>query len=218
MKTSQVTTYVSLTLASTLLCTTAAQAATITAVANSNPAVSNACGITQLIDGDFKIHANTGNPPVDCFGDGVDETIDWNFDFLNDPDLVDFLASAILKGKLQSAIATFTVTPKSGLITTDSTGIPGVIGWAIPSLPGVPGVNQTGTFSIDLLAQGATDDHIITALASGEAGKIPWRWQDDVVMHSATLELHIPEPATALGLLCFGVLAPIVQRSKTKKL
>lgn len=219
MKTSQATTCTFLAVASTLVGATVSQAVTITAIANSDPNVQSACNVTQLIDGDFTIKANFGNPQVDCFGDGYDETVNWNFDFLNDPDLVQFLSIAILKGKLQSAIATFTVTPTNSLIYTDSTAIPSVISWSIPSLPGVPDVNQTGTFSIDLLAKGATDSHIIGALAKGE-GKIPWYWQDDVVMHSAKLELQIstPEPATALSLMCLGVLMPAIQRSKAKKL
>ena len=213
-----------LTVAGSCSLASVASAATITATAESASKASypaSCTSSTQIIDGDFTLQANTGNPPLTCLGDGVDETITWDFDFTGDADLADFLADVSSDAaNLVSAVATFTVIPASGLITTDNTGIRGVQSIKPTSVPGLPAVGELGTITLDLLARDFDPDALINTLTGGEPGKIPWFWGDDVIMHSATLELEsrqaVPEPMALLGLLGTGLILPIVKRSKSE--
>jgi hypothetical protein len=194
-------------------CITAGEAlaVSITATANDDGTNTTIFG-TQLQDGDFSITANSGNPATTTLGDGLNETIRWNFDFNADSNLTAFNSAIGSGATLSKAELTFSLRPVSGLITTDSTGIPSVQGINIPSLPGVTSsVGQDITFTFDLFDYGFDSNNILTAFNSGTLNSIPWFWQDDVKMYSASLTLETdtptastPEPGTILGLLVLG--------------
>ncbi|XWK88795.1 MAG: PEP-CTERM sorting domain-containing protein [Phormidium sp.] len=166
----------------------------------------------SLQNGDFLIR------PIQDFvltlGDGIDEHTSWNFDFTNDPNYEVFTGST----DLASAVLTLTLTPKSGLITTDTTGIPGVTGIAIPNIPGIPSLGQTDTITLNLFDYGFTSQQIMGVFASNN-GIIPWVYQDDAIISSARLELKaVPEPTSTLGLLAlgaFGVAAGFKGKQKS---
>lgn len=180
---------------------------------------------TQLQDGDFLITANAGNPPVTSLGDGWDETIRWNFDFNNDPALNSFLAAINSGADLTKAELTFNIMPTNGLITTDHTGIPGVQGISIPNIPDVVNsVYQNITFTLNLFDYGFDSINILNAFNSGTQNSVPWYWQDDVIMSSASLTLEtedispVPEPTMILGLLVLGtVCGSTIKRKEEEK-
>ncbi|MEM7714468.1 MAG: PEP-CTERM sorting domain-containing protein [Cyanobacteria bacterium P01_A01_bin.68] len=184
-----------------------AYAASITAVASGSPNPGIVTS-TNLQNGDFTITANNGNPATTTLGDGVDETVRWNFDFSSDPNLNSFLSS----GSLTSAVLSLTLSPRSGLITTDSTGIPGVGGIAIPNIPGIPSIGQIGTVEFDLLDFGFNGGSILNALVSGTQNSIAWVYQDDAIISNAQLRLvsedsvEVPEPTSMLGLFVLGAV------------
>ena len=182
-----------------------AQAISITAIATDDGTDTVLNG-TQLQDGDFLIQANPGNPVFTSLGDGFDETLTWDFDFNTDPLLGDFMSTISSGASLKSAALTFDVTPTNSLITTDNTGIPDVQRIAIPDIPGV--TESVGTdlvFTLELLDFGFDSTTLLNAFNTGEANSIPWIWQDDVVMRSASLTLKTPEPAASFGLLAVGL-------------
>ena len=153
---------------------------------------------------DFTLTANNGTSTTNL-GDGVDETTRWDFDFSNDPNLNSFLSD----GSLTSALLTLTLSPRSGLITTDSTGIPGVGSVKIPDIPGIPSRGQKGTVTFDLLDYGFDGNNILTALTSGTANSISWVYQDDAIISYAQLTLEsesVPEPTSMLGLFVLGAV------------
>ncbi|MGB3642293.1 MAG: hypothetical protein WBA39_32630 [Rivularia sp. (in: cyanobacteria)] len=182
-----------------------ASAASITAVASGSEL--NRITGTILQYGDFTIKANTGNPAITLLGDGVDETVTWDFDFSNDTNLNSFLSS----NSLTSAVLSLTLSPQSGLITTDSTGIPGVAGVAIPNIPGIPSIGQFGTVTFDLLDFGFNSNAILTALQSGQ-NSIAWTYNDDAIISNAQLTLtsadvvEVPEHTSILGLFVLGAV------------
>ena len=210
-----------LTLAGSCSLASVANAATITATAESDrkadvPASCNTS--TQRIDGDFTLQANPGNPILTCLGDGVDETITWDFDFTGDANLAQFLSDVSSdSSNLISAIATFTIIPGSPGVITDGTWTPGIRSIRLNTVPDLPGRGELATISIDLLSRTFTPDVLIDVLTGGDAGKIPWGWGDDVIMHSATLELesrrNVPEPMALLGLLGVGLVLPAMKRA-----
>ncbi|MEM6403487.1 MAG: PEP-CTERM sorting domain-containing protein [Cyanobacteria bacterium P01_D01_bin.116] len=182
-----------------------ASAASITAVASGSEL--NQITGTSLQNGDFTIKANTGNPAITLLGDGVDETVTWDFDFSNDTNLNSFLSS----NSLTSAVLSLTLSPRSGLITTDSTGIPGVASVAIPNIPGIPSIGQFGTVTFDLLDFGFNSNAILNALQSGQ-NSIAWTYNDDAIISNAQLTLvsedavEVPEPTSILGLFVLGAV------------
>lgn len=184
-----------------------ASAASITAnvSGDENPGIVTG---TSIQNGDFTITANDGNPAFTTLGDGVDETVRWNFDFNNDTNLNSFLS----EGGLTSAVLSLTLSPRSGLITTDSTGIPSVAGIAIPNIPGIPSLGQIGTVEFDLLDYGFNANSILTALSSGTQNSISWFYQDDAIISNAQLTLvsedsqSVPEPTSMLGLFVLGLV------------
>ncbi|MEM1393269.1 MAG: PEP-CTERM sorting domain-containing protein [Cyanobacteria bacterium P01_H01_bin.150] len=182
-----------------------ASAASITAVASGSEL--NQITGTSLQNGDFTIKANTGNPAITLLGDGVDETVTWDFDFSNDTNLNSFLSS----NSLTSAVLSLTLSPQSGLITTDSTGIPGVASVAIPNIPGIPSIGQFGTVTFDLLDFGFNSNAILNALQSGQ-NSIAWTYNDDAIISNAQLTLvsedavEVPETTSILGLFVLGAV------------
>jgi hypothetical protein len=180
-----------------------ASAASITAnvSGSENPGIVTG---TSLQNGDFTITPNVFN----TLGDGVDEFTSWNFDFSNDTNLNSFLSD----GSLTSAVLSLTLSPRSGLITTDSTGIPGVAGVAIPNIPGIPSVGQIGTVQFDLLDYNFDAASILTALSSGTQNSISWSYQDDAIISNAQLTLvsedsqSVSEPTSMLGLFVLGAV------------
>lgn len=190
-----------------------ALAVSITATANDDGTNTIFFG-PQLQDGDFSITANPGNPVFSSLGDGRDEFIRWNFDFNTDPALMPFQHAINSGANLIKAELTFNLRPVSGLITTDSTWSPGsgVPGINIPAIPGVVNsLNQDITFTLDLFNYGFNTTNILNVFNSGTANSIPWGWQDDVIMYSASLTLETtpkstPEPGTILGILALGAL------------
>ena len=183
-----------------------ASAASITSVASGseNP---DRIRATSLQNGDFTLTANNGTS-ITNLGDGVDETTRWNFDFSNDTNLNSFLSG----GTLKSALLSLTLSPRSGLITTDSTGIPGVGSIKIPNIPGIPSVGQIGTVQFDLLDYGFDAGNILTALTSGTPNSISWVYQDDAIISNAQLTLEaedpqaVPEPSSMLSLFVLGAV------------
>ena len=179
---------------------------------------------TSLIDGDFTIQGNGLNPPAQFLGDGVDDTTLWSFDFTNDPNLPLFPTNGILK----EALLTLELSPRSGLLPTDSTGIFGVKSIKIPEIPGIPMVGQTGTVTIDLLDFGFTSEQILTTLkgsgpvtrgAPNNPNSIPWFYSDDSIVSYAELKLHAeptPEPSTLIGLGTLALAGGTLLRRKRK--
>ena len=181
-----------------------ASAASITAVASGSENPNRITG-TSLQNGDFTITANNGNPATTRLGDGVDETTRWNFDFSGNTNLNSFLSD----GNLKSALLSLTLSPRSGLITTDSTGIAGVGSVRIPSIPGIPSRGDIGTVTFDLLDYGFDASGILNALTSGTANSIAWVYQDDAIISNAQLTLEsesVPEPTSMLGLFVLGAV------------
>ncbi len=182
-----------------------ASAASITAVSLGDE-INQITG-TSLQYGDFTIKANTGNPPITRLGDGIDETVTWDFNF-NDSDVNSFLSG----NSLTSAVLSLTLSPRSGLITTDSTGIAGVAGVAIPNIPGIPALGQTGTVQFDLLDFGFDSNDILNALRFGTPNSISWFYQDDAIISNAQLTLvsedavEVPEHSSILGLFVLGAV------------
>ncbi|MEO0967449.1 MAG: PEP-CTERM sorting domain-containing protein [Cyanobacteria bacterium J06639_18] len=180
-----------------------ASAASITAVASGSESPDRVRG-TSLQNGDFTLTANNGTSTTNL-GDGVDETTRWNFDFSGNTNLNSFLSD----GNLKSALLSLTLSPRSGLITTDSTGIPGVGSVRIPSIPGIPSRGDIGTVTFDLLDYGFDASGILNALTSGTANSIAWVYQDDAIISNAQLTLEsesVPEPTSMLGLFILGAV------------
>lgn len=180
-----------------------ASAASITAVASGSENPNKITG-TSLQNGDFTLTANNGTSTT-YLGDGVDETTKWDFDFSNNTNLNSFLSD----GNLKSALLSLTLSPRSGLITTDSTGIPGMGSVKIPNIPGIPSVGKIGTVTFDLLDYGFDANNILTALTSGTANSISWVYQDDAIISNAQLTLEsesVPEPTSMLGLFVLGAV------------
>ncbi len=181
-------------------------AASITASASGseNPGVVTG---TSLQNGDFSLTANDGISST-RLGDGVNDTVRWNFDFSNDTNLNSFLSG----GPLTSAVLSLTLSPRSGLITTDSTGIDGGSSVRIPDIQGIPSVGQIGTVEFDLLDFGFDANGILNALTSGTANSISWFYQDDAIISNAQLTLvsgdpeSVPEPTSMLGLFALGAV------------
>lgn len=193
----------------------AAQAISITASVTGDP---NPPTVTasSLQVGDLRLRNDYIS--VTLLGDGMDETIRWDFDFSSDPNVQNFLDDVDV---VTSALYTFTVKPTNFGITTDVTGIPGVQGIRIPDLPGMPSSGQVGTVTIDLVDFGFDPNNILTQLQQSPI--IPWYWQDDVILSSAQLELigessqPVPEPASVLGLLAVGALGAVSLRKRSRK-
>ncbi|NES85591.1 MAG: PEP-CTERM sorting domain-containing protein [Moorea sp. SIO2B7] len=199
-----------------------ALAISITATVNDDGTNTTLFG-TELQDGDFLLKANTGNPPSTLLGDGIDETITWDFDFNTDSALSDFLVAINSGADLTSAAITFEVIPTNSLITTDWTGIPSVKSIAIPNIPGVTfSVNQNTVFTLELLDLGFNSTQILNSFNTGTLNSVPWYWQDDVIIKSASLTLETettPEPHSLLGLLAIGALGTtsLKRNHKAKK-
>ena len=151
---------------------------------------------TELINGDFSITVNSRNPALRLLGDGVTEITHWTFDFTNDPNLSQFPNG----GTLNKALLMLTLSPRNTLITTDSTGIPGVKQLKISDSSGVPSIGTTGTITFDLLDFGFTSADILGAFNNPDTNVIPWFYQNDAIISFAKLELYaVPEPLTILG-------------------
>jgi len=143
----------------------------------------------------------TGNHIATLVGNGIDEYTTWVFDFTSDTDYGAFSAT----DTLTSAWLTLTLTPKTGLITTDSMRINGlpVITDIIQSLA----VGVTTTIEFELLTY-YTSDQIMGEFASSVLGEIGMFYQDDAILSFASLDLTtapVPEPATML-LFGLGIL------------
>ena len=200
-----------------------AQALSITATAKGSltPPTMFASSLTNE---DFTIQGNGIDPPDAFLGDGINDTTLWSFDFTTDPNFPLFPMPGILK----EALLTLELSPRSGLLTTDSTGIPGVRNVKIPNIPGIPGIGETGTVTIDLLDFGFTSDEILGVLKGSEPNAleipnspnvIPWFYQDDSIVSYAELKLHadpIPEPSALLGLGTLALVSGMLLRRKQK--
>ena len=129
-------------------------------------------------------------------GSKVTEITHWTFDFTNDPNLSQFPNG----GTLNKALLMLTLSPRNTLITTDSTGIPGVKQLKISDSSGVPSIGTTGTITFDLLDFGFTSADILGAFNNPDTNVIPWFYQNDAIISFAKLELYaVPEPLTILG-------------------
>ncbi len=129
--------------------------------------------------GDFIYSANEFSTTV---GDGHDDLVNWVFDFSADPNY-----PLSVTDPLQAARLTMTVTPTSedDGITTDAVEIEGLSPIVSPVIQGLaPG--ETATITLELL-DAYTSADILGALRGD--GTIPMRWQDDVTITFAQLEL-----------------------------
>ncbi len=216
-----------ITLATTAFFTTGdAVAVSITSTVNSDPNTEPVIG-TSLQDGDFLLTFNAPDGSPGRLGDGVDDIAFWDFDFNGDPN-VDIFKNLIDSGSpLLSANFSLTMTPMNSL-STDTTGITRIIGplFFINSLPDIPAVGETGVIEIDLLAPRIapnkhlfTPENILSAFNSGTPNSIPWFFQDDALVSSATLKLEvdsssldIPEPSSLFGLGVLGVALLVKQK------
>ncbi|MBE9116616.1 PEP-CTERM sorting domain-containing protein [Lusitaniella coriacea LEGE 07157] len=174
-------------------------------------------GQTSTQNGDFTITRSGGNSTL---GNGIDELTTWGFDFTNAPNLNKFLNS----GRLKFALLTLTLSPKSGLITTDRLGIPGVGSIRVPQIAGIPAVGKIGTVQLDLLKNGFTSAGILGSLqstvgssiglgggqtftVSNAENVIPFSYADDSIVSFAQLKLEtVPEPTSTLGFLALGIV------------
>jgi hypothetical protein len=141
--------------------------------------------------GDMTVRRSGQNSTV---GNGVDESVSWTFDFSADQALLDaFLAD---DSELTSAELIFLdIKVTNARITTDWVGIPGIggqrfgLGSAVaptdsalvrlPAVSGVPEVNQSGSFSFDLLSHGVDAETIMKVLLSDVDHTNPWYNEDD---------------------------------------
>jgi len=169
-----------------------------TATGSQNPTL--LIGGGNLQNGDFLILENATIPTLTT-GDGIDEVTEWSFDFSDNSNLDLFSPTT----ELSSAQLTLTLTPKSGLITTDTTGL--VFGNSsefvrVPNLPNVPSVGQIGTISFDLLDFGFSQSAILNSLNADDSYSIEWSYQDDAIISFAQLELTtetVPESSSLAG-------------------
>ncbi|MBD2314776.1 PEP-CTERM sorting domain-containing protein [Desertifilum sp. FACHB-1129] len=165
----------------------------------------------SLQNGDFLI--TPIQPHVTWLGDGIDEVTSWSFDFTDHPNYGTFTPST----KLASALLTLTLTPKSGLLITDTMGITGLKSINVPNIPGLPALHQKGTITLNLFDYGFTSQEIMGVLTANN-GIIPWGYQDDSILSYAKLELEaVPEPASVFGLLTVGAfgVAGLKRKQKT---
>ncbi|MGD1704986.1 PEP-CTERM sorting domain-containing protein [Dapis sp. BLCC M229] len=214
-----------ITLATTAFCFTGGAAAiSITSTVNSDPNTVPVAG-TSLQDGDFRLTGSAGR-----LGDGLDDIAFWDFDFNGDPN-VDIFKNLIDSGSsLLSANLSLTMTPMNSL-STDATGITRIIGPSVlmQGLSDIPAVGETGILEIDLFSPligpnnlRFTPEKILSAFNSGTPKSIPWFFQDDARISSATLELvvdsssleetSIPEPSSIFGLGVLGVALLVKQK------
>ena len=167
-----------------------------TATGSQNPTL--LIGGGNLQNGDFLILENATIPTLTT-GDGIDEVTEWSFDFSDNSNLDLFSPTT----ELSSAQLTLTLTPNHGLITTDTTGIVSENyreAVAVPSLPNVPSVGQTGTISFDLLDFGFSQSAILNSLNADDSYSIQWSYQDDAIISFAQLDLvTVPESSSLAG-------------------
>lgn len=127
-------------------------------------------------------------------GNGIDESIEWTFDFTADLDLLDEFLNA--PGELTSAELVFLdIGVTNSRITTDWFGIPGWGGQKfgfgsqidpegytlvrVPDIDGIPDVGEFGSIAINLLDNGFTSADIIDTLVDDTQHTNPWYNQSD---------------------------------------
>lgn len=199
-----------------------ASAATITAHASAASVYpATVPGAQSLQNGDFFIAPNPS--PYATTGDGVDEFTYWSFNFTTDPGYSNFIAG----GTVSSAVLTLTLTSAffiNGaapitdrvIISSDTQFLNGSQ-WNVPSfMNGTFGVPQTGTVSVDLVANGNYTGDSVFAWLTSNNGMFPINYGDDALVTAATLQLNqaaVPEPETyALFLAGLGVLGASLRR------
>jgi hypothetical protein len=155
-----------------------------------------------LRNGDFSIvkHANDPEDRANTLGDGNDEVTRWSFDFgLTDP--------VMPSGPLTGATLLLSLTPRNGLITTDSVCIDGLANIVDP-IQGLPVLarGQTVDVTIDLLNSYSSDE-ILGVLNGGAVGVIPMRYADDSIVSYAQLDLSnsVPDVGSTFALLGLGL-------------
>jgi hypothetical protein len=132
-------------------------------------------------------------------GNGIDESIEWTFDFTANPDLLSEFLNA--PGELTSAELVFLeIGVTNSRITTDWFGIPGWEGQKfgfgsqvdpkgytlvrVPDIEGIPDVGEFGSLTIDLLENGFTSGDIIDTLVDDTQHTNPWYNPSDWVGNS----------------------------------
>ncbi|MEM9163481.1 MAG: PEP-CTERM sorting domain-containing protein [Cyanobacteria bacterium P01_F01_bin.4] len=175
---------------------------------------------------DFTVQRSGQNTTV---GNGVDESVSWTFDFTKDQALLDaFLADDSVLTSAELIFLDIEVT--NVRVTTDWVGIPGYGGMQfgtgaevtptdaalikIPSVPGIPGVGEAGSFSVNLMDHGFSAESIMNAFfdetdytnpwydpnswvgdmsdysLANKAYAIPFIYMDDAIIRDAKLVLH----------------------------
>lgn len=157
--------------------------------------------------GDLTLTRTGGSEEAQTVGNGVDESINWTFDFTEDEALLEAFLNE--DGPLASAEIVFL---RMGItdsrFTTDWFGIPGWGGQRfgfgseitpeghklirVPSIPDIPGLGEIGDVAIDLLANGFTSDDILNTFFDDTTHTNPWynfradgdlsrgHWQGDI--------------------------------------
>ena len=127
-------------------------------------------------------------------GNGIDESIEWTFDFTKDSGLLNEFLNA--PGELTSAELVFLeIGVTNSRITTDWFGIPGWGGQKfgfgsqidptgyklvkVPDIEGIPEVGEFGSLTIDLLENGFTSADIINTLVDDTQHTNPWYNEKD---------------------------------------
>lgn len=135
-------------------------------------------------------------------GDGIDDIYQWTFDYSSDPN-----AALLTSSNLIGAELTLNLTPRHGGVQNDFFRIQGLADINTAAIQSAV-VNTATTIDLDLLTFYSASD-IAGAFTGGTFGALGGRYQDDALVHSASLALTLavpaPEPASFV-LLGLGAL------------
>jgi hypothetical protein len=168
----------------------------------------NPCTTTS---GDFTYSAPWPNSMI---GNGLDESVEWVFDFSADPKYGAF------SGPLSAARLVLTVTPTHNLVSNDVVRILGLADINSPQMQGLP-IGVASTVTVNLL-NFYTSAEILNELTT-QSGRIRMHYEDDSLITLASLELQsdVPEPAAiwlfSAAALMAGIRRSIVQWRKSRR-